>query len=130
MNWEAKNVIEIKAEKAPELKNQIKSFMFNTKHDQGHGDFLFEAYKFVDTHAKEAFLDAKVNAKLTGKLLACALASQYPFKGHAISLVGYSLGAQVVKSCLKTLHEFGLYGQRAVIDQVTLLASAMVLTKL
>ena len=38
-------------------------------------------------------------------MLACALALRMPFKTQTVSLVGFSLGTQVVKSCLKTLHE-------------------------
>ena len=49
------------------------------------------------------FKVAKANAKLAGKLLACALALRLPFKTQTVSLVGFSLGCQVIKSCLKTL---------------------------
>jgi len=50
------------------------------------------------------FLETKRHAKMSGKLLACALALNYPFQTQSISLVGFSLGTQVIKSCLKTLH--------------------------
>lgn len=49
------------------------------------------------------FKKAKNNAKVAGKLLACALALRMPFKTQTVSLVGFSLGSQVIKSCLKTL---------------------------
>ena len=50
------------------------------------------------------FKKAKQNAKYAGQLLACSLALKMPFKTQTISLVGFSLGSQVIKSCLKTLH--------------------------
>lgn len=50
------------------------------------------------------FKKAKQNAKFAGQLLACALALKMPFKTQTISLVGFSLGGQVIKSCLKTLY--------------------------
>lgn len=57
---------------------------------------------------RDLFQDAKKKAKLAGKLLACALALRMPFKTQTVSLVAFSLGTQVVKSCLKTLHQ--IYG--------------------
>ena len=38
------------------------------------------------------FTGSKKIAKLTGKLLACALASQYIFKNQTVSFMGFSLG--------------------------------------
>ena len=49
------------------------------------------------------FKKSKKNAQTAGKLLACALALREPFRSQSVSLVGFSLGCQVIKSCLKTL---------------------------
>jgi len=64
---------------------------------------------------------------MSGKLLACALALSYPFETQSVSLVGFSLGTQVIKSCLKTLHQLGALsnGQFAMIENVTLLGGAI-----
>lgn len=50
------------------------------------------------------FNQCRLQAKLSGKLLACALALGQPFKSQTVSLIGFSLGSQVVKTCVKTLH--------------------------
>lgn len=60
---------------------------------------LFEVTKGLAS----VFKDSKANAKLAGVLLGCALALREPFRGQTVSLVGFSLGCQVIKSCLKTL---------------------------
>ena len=46
---------------------------------------------------------------MTGKLLAVALALGFPFTTQTISLIGFSLGSQVIKSTLKTLHKIGVH---------------------
>ena len=51
----------------------------------------------------ELFIKAKSQAKMAGKLLACILALRQPFRFQTVSLITFSLGSQVVKSCLKTL---------------------------
>lgn len=55
----------------------------------------------------DVFKAGKTNAKLAGKLLAHALAIGFPFPTQSVSLVGFSLGTQVIKSCLKELHAVG-----------------------
>ena len=67
------------------------------------------------------FDKAKESAKLSGVLLACALAIGFPFYTQTISLVGFSLGCQVAKSCVKTL--FALEAND-VIQNVTFLGGA------
>jgi len=69
----------------------------------------------------KTFQDARQMARLSGKVLAFALASSHPFLTQSISLIGFSLGAQVIKSCLKTLHDLGA---TSVIHNVTLLGGA------
>lgn len=49
------------------------------------------------------FLHAIEIAKKSGKLLAHALMLQFPFVNQSISLVGFSLGTQVIFSCLEEL---------------------------
>ena len=67
------------------------------------------------------FEKAKESAKLSGVLLACALAIGFPFYTQTISLVSFSLGCQVSKSCIKTLHSLGA---NEVIQNVTFLGGA------
>ena len=69
---------------------------------------LFETVSEAYGSTKDIFNSAKPQAKLTGKMLACCLALGYPFKTQSISIITYSLGGQVIKSCLKTLHNWGL----------------------
>ena len=77
--------------------------------------------------SKDVFLSAKSHSKLAGKMLACAIACSYPFETQTVSLVGFSLGTQVTKSCLKTLHQFGMLsrGQYSAIQNVTLMGGAI-----
>ena len=59
---------------------------------------------------------------MTGKLLAYTLATLFPFPTQSISLVGFSLGNQVIKSCLKELHSLNA---NHIIHHVTHLAAAI-----
>jgi len=61
------------------------------------------------TEIDKLFNKAKQNAKLTGKMVGIALALGYPFKLQTISLIGFSLGTQVIKSCLRTLDKIGVH---------------------
>jgi len=60
-------------------------------------------------------------ARQAGKMLAICLALGFPFLSQTVSLVGYSLGCQVIKSCLKTLHRIGAH---EIIHNVTFLGGA------
>jgi hypothetical protein len=60
-------------------------------------------------------------AKFSGELLACALAIGFPFYTQSVSLLGFSLGCQVIKSSLKTLHSFEAFN---VIQNVTFMGAA------
>mmetsp|Transcript_39948 Transcript_39948/g.61116 ORF Transcript_39948/g.61116 Transcript_39948/m.61116 type:complete len:145 (-) Transcript_39948:196-630(-) len=51
----------------------------------------------------DLFLTVKRESKRAGRLLAACLATAVPFKFHSVSLVGFSLGCQVVKSCCRAL---------------------------
>lgn len=70
------------------------------------GEMSLFKYLLVDDSSKmkKVFSKCRLEAKLSGKLLACALALGQPFQSQTISLIGFSLGCQVVKTCLKTLH--------------------------
>jgi Protein of unknown function (DUF726) len=51
------------------------------------------------------FLIAMDNAKRSGQLIGIALALGIIFPNQTVSLAGFSLGSEVVKSCLETLYE-------------------------
>ena len=74
----------------------------------------------------EVFMDqfkkGKNNAKVAGAILGYILAVRYPFLTQSVSLVGFSLGTQVIKSCLKTLHRLGAH---SVIHNITFMAGAI-----
>ena len=67
------------------------------------------------------FTDAIKKAELTGRLIGISLALGYPFSTQTVSLLGFSLGTQVIKTCLETLYDLGAYD---IINNVTLLAGA------
>ena len=68
------------------------------------------------------FKKSKANAKIAGGLLACALVLRDPFRSQSVSLVGFSLGCQVIKTCLKTLRTLNATD---VIQNVTFLGAAI-----
>ena len=69
-----------------------------------------------------SFKDSKSKAKTSGKLLGLTLALRLPFVSQSISLIGFSLGTQVIKSCLKTLH---VLGATDLIHKVTFMGGAI-----
>ena len=75
---------------------------------------------------KKKFDKGIKNAKITGQLLAISLILGHPFSNHTISLVGYSMGCEVIKSCLLTLSRLGGY---EFVHNVTFLAGATHFTK-
>mmetsp|Transcript_25936 Transcript_25936/g.32262 ORF Transcript_25936/g.32262 Transcript_25936/m.32262 type:complete len:226 (-) Transcript_25936:427-1104(-) len=72
------------------------------------------------------FLEARGNAKVTGKLLAHFLAMSREnsplFGDHTFSLMGFSLGAQVVKSAINRLRKLG---KEQMLHNVYFLAAAI-----
>lgn len=56
---------------------------------------------------REIFIQAMRSARISGKLLAHALMLQFPFVNQSISLIGFSLGTQVIYSCLEELKVYG-----------------------
>ncbi|CDW90431.1 UNKNOWN [Stylonychia lemnae] len=67
------------------------------------------------------YLKTKKVAKIQGRLLAYTLALRYPFKLNTISIVCFSLGSQLTKQCIKTLHRLNLHD---IIHNVTFIAGA------
>ena len=72
------------------------------------------------------FNKSRRNARIAGKLLACSLALRDPFRSQSVSLVGFSLGSQVAKTCLKTLKTLNATD---IIQNVTFLGAAVKLPK-
>jgi len=67
---------------------------------------LFEELKNIKSlQDSNIFLKAVKTAKLSGKILALAVAKRKIFRGHSINLIGFSLGCQVIKSFLKELFD-------------------------
>lgn len=56
---------------------------------------------------RDIFLQGIKMAKISGKLLAHSLMLQFPFANQSVSLVGFSLGTQVIFSCLEELKAHG-----------------------
>lgn len=70
---------------------------------------IFFTYRLITLpfDYREIFLHSIKMAKKSGKLLAHSLMMQFPFINHSISLVGFSLGTQVIYSCLEELKSHG-----------------------
>jgi len=134
LNWEAKSVSDIWNEKGSNIAKSVfggGAAVLAAK-AAGAGAAMTGIVAATQVYSgyqesKDVFLNAKAHAKLSGKLLACAIACSYPFETQAISLVGFSLGGQVIKSTLKTLHQFGMLskGQYCVIQNVTIMGGAI-----
>ena len=62
------------------------------------------------SEARDDFIQKIKNAKVAGKLLANALLSRYPFACQSFSIVAFSLGTQVIFSCIKELRRHKAYG--------------------
>jgi len=69
---------------------------------------IYNFSKEFATIGKEAFIETHSKAKLTGKMLAHYLTEdKCAFQDRSISLIGYSLGCQVIKSTLNRLYKLG-----------------------
>mmetsp|Transcript_2766 Transcript_2766/g.2575 ORF Transcript_2766/g.2575 Transcript_2766/m.2575 type:complete len:186 (+) Transcript_2766:584-1141(+) len=75
---------------------------------------------------RDIFVQAIKSARLSGKLLAHALMLQFPFVNQSISLVGFSLGTQVIYSCLE---ELKAHGAENIINNVYFLGGAVSIPK-
>ena len=119
VNWEAKNYSDFMIPAAKAL--LILALKF-TKRDGGSIAVMLLSKMGFITDCNELFNSAKRVAKMTGELLGCALSIGYPFYTQSVSLIGFSLGCQVVKSTLKTLHAFGAHN---VVQNVTFMGAAV-----
>jgi len=70
---------------------------------------------------KTGFIKAKNQAKVCGRILAHILASESVFKFQTITLVGFSLGAHIIKHCLAELYKLKSFD---IIQNIVLLAGA------
>eukprot|EP00347_Sterkiella_histriomuscorum_P019707 403340596 len=61
--------------------------------------------------SSDLFKEVRNKAKLTGKILGFYLSNSQSLKNYSISLVGFSLGTQVIKSTLKQLNRLGNHNQ-------------------
>ena len=73
-------------------------------------DNIKAAYNTLSA-TNDAFMKARTNAKITGKVLGHYLALGNEFQTYSISLIGFSLGSQVIKSCLNTIAKIGIEGK-------------------
>ena len=85
---------------------------------------IIKSLAFIFNAAK-LFIECKNKAKFAGKILALILASNEEFNNCQINLVGFSLGCQVTKYCIKELEE--IKGHRVMINNVCFLAGATVM---
>ncbi|CAI2384965.1 unnamed protein product [Moneuplotes crassus] len=60
----------------------------------------------VINKVRKQFIECMKMAEATGKVLAHSLMSQFPFKDTSITLLGFSLGTQVIYSCLEELKAY------------------------
>ena len=87
---------------------------------------IFRSLIFIFNAAK-MFLECKRKAKFAGKILALFLASNEEFNNCQINIVGFSLGCQVTKYCIKELDK--IKGHRIMINNVLFLAGATCMKK-
>mmetsp|Transcript_16505 Transcript_16505/g.15807 ORF Transcript_16505/g.15807 Transcript_16505/m.15807 type:complete len:133 (-) Transcript_16505:342-740(-) len=99
----------------------------------GKGEEALSVFKMLNksqvlkknlVHVQEVqrlFKRAIDHAKVTGVVLACALALRYPFRCQTVQVVAFSLGTQVLKTMLKTLHDIGAHH---IVQSVTFLGGA------
>lgn len=114
LNWDANNPTELYKNKGKEALENIIGSAANALMAAKSGASKmslaaagYSAFKQISntvSQTKGVFLEAKKQAKYAGKLLGCSIALSYPFETQAINIIGFSLGCQVTKSCLKTLH--------------------------
>jgi len=88
--------------------------------------YIYKTYKFW-LKSSELFLKCRQKAKNAGKILAIFLACNQEFNNCQINLVGFSLGCQVVKYCIKELEN--IEGHRDMINNVLFMGGATVINK-
>ncbi|CAI2383180.1 unnamed protein product [Moneuplotes crassus] len=82
---------------------------------------MYQASDII-TKARGVFTESVEMAKISGRILAHSLMAQFPFKDCSISLIGFSLGTQVIYSCLEELE---MYSCDYIINNVYLLGGAV-----
>lgn len=82
---------------------------------------LYNFSKDLASELNQIFLETVQVGKMTGKLLAHYLAADPYFESKSISLVGYSLGCQVLKSALNRIRKLH---RKDLIHNVLFLAGA------
>ena len=94
------------------------------KKELDDNDLLFLKEKSISSH--NSYI-----SKILGKILAYIIASKCFFSFHSISLLGYSLGANVIKYCLKELHKISQYDTEAyeIIQNVIFISGATSFTE-
>ena len=101
--------------------DSLKKKLFNIIPKQNPLEFLSFLYSFFDP-LPNIFLSAKKKAKYSGIILALIIASQQFFGNCQINLIGFSLGAHVIKCCLKELHSLKI--NQKFINNVMFIAGA------
>jgi len=106
------------------LLNPVKGFLipqFSIKSALRHLLFVYKVGKFAFDY-RSLFTNSVKIAKISGKLLAHALMLQFPLECESVSLVGFSLGTQVIYSCLEELKK---YNYDNIINNVYFLGGAV-----
>ena len=91
---------------------------------------LFDLFNITHKYfmkAQKLFLNCQKKAKLAGKILALFLACNVEFNNCQINLVGFSLGCQVIKYCIKQLDK--IEGHRDMINNVLFMGGATVINE-
>jgi hypothetical protein len=66
----------------------------------------YDTVKNTSNATVEMFKKSRLNAKKTGTVLGHYLNIENNLESYSISLIGFSLGTQVIKSCLNTLAKY------------------------
>ena len=114
LRWDSKEQVELEKNvhdaAAKDLKSVLKaqtiSEFFSAENINSIGRFVGGSI----SNGAETFKSARENAKVAGKLLAyfLALGRQSPLFGdHTFTLIGFSLGGQLVKSAINRLKKLG-----------------------
>jgi hypothetical protein len=69
---------------------------------------VIETVQNTGSETATMFKKARENARITGKILGHYLGLGVHFDSFSISLIGFSLGSQVIKSCLNTIAKLDL----------------------
>ena len=116
VRWEAKDTTQLTGDATRAAARHLAPALANTRKpaDLLTASNLSNIAKFIGgavNNGAGTFKAARTNARVTGKLLAHFLALESEksplFGDHTFSLMGFSLGSQVVKSCVNRLKKLG-----------------------